>query len=123
MERDSLSDRIIGCAIAVHRELGPGLLESIYEEALCLELSDNGLSYNRQLELPVSYKGICLNGSFRIDMLVEGSIVLELKCVEALLPVHKDQLRSYLLLGGWNTGLLLNFKTAILKNGIYRISI
>ncbi|MDX9898163.1 MAG: GxxExxY protein [Spirochaetia bacterium] len=123
MERDSLSDRIIGCAIAVHRELGPGLLESIYEEALCLELSDNGLSYNRQLELPVSYKGICLNGSFRIDMLVEGSIVLELKCVEALLPVHKAQLRSCLLLGGWNTGLLLNFKTAILKNGIYRISI
>ncbi|OHD21665.1 MAG: hypothetical protein A2Y38_01690 [Spirochaetes bacterium GWB1_59_5] len=123
MERDSLTERVIGCAIAVHRELGPGLLESIYEEAMGLELAAQGLSYNRQLELPVTSKGMRLNGSFRVDMLVENAIVLELKCVDTLLPVHKAQLRSYLRLGGWNTGLLLNFKTAILKNGIYRMSI
>jgi len=123
VEKDSLSERIIGCAIAVHRELGPGLLESIYEEALGIELSVAGLSYHSQLELPVVYKGANLNGSFRIDMLVEDAIVLELKCVEALLPIHKAQLRSYLRLGGWETGLLFNFKTAVLKNGIYRMSI
>ncbi len=107
----------------MHRELGPGLLESIYEEALGIELSVAGLSYLSQLELPVLYKGANLNGTFRIDMLVEGAIVLELKCVEALLPIHKAQLRSYLRLGGWETGLLFNFKTAVLKNGIYRMSI
>jgi len=123
VEKDSLSERIIGCAIAVHRELGPGLLESIYEEAMGVELSAAGLSYNRQLELPVSYKGTRLNGAFRVDMLVEGSIVLELKCVDSLLPVHKAQLRSYLRMGGWATGLLINFKTAVLKNGIYRVMI
>ena len=88
-----------------------------------VELSAAGLSYNRQLELRVSYKGTRLNGAFRVDMLVEGSIVLELKCVDSLLPVHKAQLRSYLRMGGWATGLLINFKTAVLKNGIYRVMI
>jgi GxxExxY protein len=121
LEHDALSDRIIGCAIAVHRELGPGLLESIYEEALCLELAESGLSFNRQLELPVVYKGTLLSGSFRVDVVVENTIVLELKCVDAIASIHKAQLLSYLKLGGWKTGLLLNFKSTILKNGIYRI--
>jgi GxxExxY protein len=118
---DTLSDRIIGCAIAVHRELGPGLLESIYEEALCLELAESGLSFNRQIELPVIYKGTLLSGSFRVDVIVENSIVLELKCVDMIISIHKAQLLSYLLLGGWKTGLLLNFKSTVLKNGIFRI--
>jgi GxxExxY protein len=121
LEHDALSDRIIGCAIAVHRELGPGLLESLYEEALCLELAKSGLSFNRQLELPVVYKGTLLSGSFRVDVVVENTIVLELKCVDAIASIHKAQLLSYLRLGGWKTGLLLNFKSTILKNGIYRI--
>jgi GxxExxY protein len=121
LEHDALSDRIIGSAIAVHRELGPGLLESIYEEALCIELAESGLSFNRQLELPVVYKGTLLSGSFRVDVVVENAIVLELKCVDAIASIHKAQLLSYLKLGGWKTGLLLNFKSTILKNGIYRI--
>jgi len=116
-----LSDRIIGCAIAVHRELGPGLLESIYEEALSLELAESGISFCRQVELPVVYKGTPLSGSFRVDILVENSIVLELKCVDVLMSIHKAQLLSYMRLGGWKTGLLLNFKSTILKNGIYRM--
>ncbi len=121
LEHDTLSDRIIGCAIAVHRELGPGLLESIYEEALCLELAESGLSFNRQIELPVIYKGTLLSGSFRVDIIVENSIVLELKCVDVIISIHKAQLLSYLRLGGWKTGLLLNFKSTVLKNGIFRI--
>ena len=121
LEHDLLSDRIIGCALSVHRELGPGLLESIYEEALCLELAEGGLTFKRQLELPVVYKGIPLSGSFRADIVVENAIVLELKCVDAILSIHKAQLLSYMRLGGWKTGLLLNFKTTVLKNGIFRI--
>jgi GxxExxY protein len=121
IEHDMLSNRIIGCAIAVHRELGPGLLESIYEEALCLELAESGLSFNRQLELPVVYKGTPLSGSFRVDIVVENAIVLELKCVDAIISIHKAQLLSYMRLGGWKTGLLLNFKSTVLKNGIFRI--
>jgi len=116
-----LSDRIIGCAISVHRELGPGLLESIYEEALSLELAESGLSFVRQAELPVVYKGALLSGSFRVDMVVENSIALELKCVDTIISIHKAQLLSYMRLGGWNTGLLLNFKSTDLKNGIYRM--
>ena len=120
-ERDRLSEKIIGCAIAVHRELGPGLLESIYEEALTLELAEIGLSFCRQMELPVVYKGTLLSGSFRADFVVENSIVLELKCVDTIMSVHKAQLLSYMRLGGWKTGLLFNFKSTILKNGIYRM--
>jgi len=120
-EHDMLSDKIIGCAIAVHRELGPGLLESIYEEALSLELAAMGLSFCRQVELPVIYKGTLLAGSFRVDMLVENSIVLELKCADSIIAIHKAQLLSYMRLGGWKTGLLFNFMSTVLKNGIYRM--
>ncbi|MBN2875096.1 MAG: GxxExxY protein [Spirochaetales bacterium] len=118
---DNLTDKIIACAIAVHRELGPGLLESIYEEALGIELAHAGLSFNRQVELPVVYKGLSLSGSFRVDMVVENSVVLELKCVDAIAPVHQAQILSYMRLGGWKIGLLLNFKSAILKDGIRRV--
>ena len=120
-QRDRLSEEIIGCAIAVHRELGPGLLESIYEEALGIELTEHGIMFLRQVELPVVYKGSLLSGSFRVDMIVENTLVLELKCVETILPVHKAQLLSYLRLGSWKTGLLLNFKSAILSDGIIRM--
>jgi GxxExxY protein len=105
----------------VHRELGPGLLESIYEEALGIEFGYAGLSFNRQIELPVVYKGCLLSGTFRVDMVVENRIVLELKCVDMILPVHQAQILSYMRLGGWKIGLLLNFKSAILKNGIRRV--
>lgn len=118
---DTLSEKIIGCAIAVHRELGPGLLESIYEEALGIELTQIGVSFVRQVALPVVYKGALLSGSFRIDMVVENTVVIELKCVETLLPVHEAQLLSYLRLGGWRIGLLMNFKSYILKQGLRRI--
>ena len=118
---DTLSEKIIGCAIAVHRELGPGLLESIYEEALGIELTRLGVSFLRQVPLPVVYKGALLSGSFRVDMVVENTVVVELKCVETLLPVHEAQLLSYLRLGGWKIGLLMNFKSSILKHGLRRI--
>jgi len=116
-----LTERIIACAIAVHRELGPGLLESIYEEALTIELAASGLRFVRQVEMPVAYKGTPLSGSFRMDLVVENRVVVELKAVEAILPVHEAQLLSYLRMGGWEVGLLINFKTALLRDGIRRI--
>jgi GxxExxY protein len=126
MERErgkeaELTERIIACAIAVHRELGPGLLESIYEEAMTVELANGGIQFVRQVEIPVVYKGTTLSGSFRVDMVVENKVVLELKTVESILPVHEAQLLSYLRLGGWPTGLLLNFRSALLCNGIRRL--
>ncbi|HRZ65253.1 MAG TPA: GxxExxY protein [Spirochaetia bacterium] len=116
-----LTERIIACAIAVHRELGPGLLESIYEEALTMELGMNDLLFVRQVEMPVFYKGVALSGCFKADFVVEGKVVLELKSVEHILPVHEAQLLSYMKLGGWDVGLLINFKSAMLRDGIRRI--
>lgn len=121
--RDELTDAIIGCSIAVHRELGPGLLESIYEEALGIELSSAGIPFCRQMELPIVYKGALLSGSYRIDLLVDNSVVVELKCVDSIHAVHKAQLLSYMRLGGWSTGLLLNFKSAVLKDGLARMKL
>ncbi|HRW24787.1 MAG TPA: GxxExxY protein [Spirochaetia bacterium] len=118
---DSISAKVIGCSIAVHRELGPGLLESIYEEALCIELGRAGIPFVRQMELPVIYKGVQLSGAFRVDLLVDNTVVVELKCVDTILPVHEAQVLSYLRLGGWRIGLLINFKSAVLKNGIRRV--
>jgi GxxExxY protein len=120
-KESELTERIIACALAVHRELGPGLLESIYEEAMTIELADEGLPFVRQLAMPVFYKGVLLSGSFRVDLVVENRVAVELKVVEAILPVHKAQLLSYLKLGGWKVGLLFNFKTALLRDGIRRI--
>ena len=112
---------ISGACIEIHRQLGPGLLESVYEECLCHELALQEIRFSRQHPLPVVYKGIRLEGGYRLDVLVENSLVLELKAVEALLPVHEAQLLTYLKLSGLPLGLLLNFNVPILKQGIKRI--
>ena len=120
LERE-LTEKILGCAIEVHKELGPGLLESVYEEALAIECGLQGLNFLRQLTIPLLYKGSLLSMPHRIDMLVENKVVLELKCVETILPVHEAQLLTNMKLGSWRIGLLINFKTAVLKNGIRRM--
>ena len=120
-QRDPLTDKVIGLAIEVHRGLGPGLLESAYEECLCYELKQNGLEYKRQVPLPVVYKDVTLDCGYRMDTVVADSLVIELKTVERLLPVHDAQLLTYLKLSGHDTGLLLNFNTPVLKDGIRRM--
>ena len=118
---EELSHRVIGAAIEVHREMGPGLLESAYEECLCHELSLRGIRFQRQLEMPVRYKGVQLECGYRIDLLVEASLVLELKSVEAIAPIHKAQLLTYLRLSQKQVGLLLNFNVMVLKDGLVRM--
>ena len=120
-QRDPLSDKVIGLAIEVHRGLGPGLLESIYEECLSLELKEHGLSHARQVPLPIVYKTIRLDCGYRMDFVVEERLVLELKAVERLLAVHKAQLLTYLKLSGHKTGLLFNFNEVVLKDGLIRM--
>jgi GxxExxY protein len=115
-----LTEAIIGAAIEVHRILGPGLLESTYEDCLCHELSLRGLSFNHQVPLPVVYKGISLDCGYRIDVVVEDTVILELKAVEQMLPVHEAQLLTYLRLTGKRVGLLINFNVPVLKDGIIR---
>jgi GxxExxY protein len=117
----ALTERIIKCAIAVHMELGPGLLESIYEEAMTLELQLEGLSFVRQVELPMAYKGHRLAGSYRIDLVVENAVVVELKAATDFHPIHEAQVLTYLRLGGWKVGLLLNFNQRLLRDGVKRI--
>jgi len=119
-ELNKITEKIIGCAIEVHRNLGPGLLESVYEKALAIELKDDGLKYERQKKLPVKYKNKSI-GEFKIDILVENKIVLELKSVERHDPVFEAQLLSYMKLGNYKLGLLINFNTKLLKNGIKRM--
>ena len=119
-DRDPLTARIIGCAIEVHRELGPGLLENVYEAALCLELTAVGLRTLRQVELPVVYKGQLI-GQYRLDLLVEDQVVVEVKSVERLDPVFDAQLLTYLRVTGKHVGLLINFNSHLLKAGIKRI--
>ena len=120
MELEKLTEQIIGAAIEVHRNLGPGLLESAYEECLCHELSLRGLSFKRQQSLPVKYKGVSLDCGYRLDLVVQDRVVLELKCVEKQLPIHEAQLLTYMKLGGFKVGLLLNFNVPVLKDGIVR---
>jgi len=115
-----LTHDIIGAAIDVHRCLGPGLLESAYERCLSIELSQRGIPFERQIELPVYYKGHAVDCSYRIDLLVAREVVLEIKAVETLLPIHEAQLLTYLKLGGWRLGLLINFNVEVLKLGIRR---
>lgn len=117
---DPLTEKIIGFAIEVHRQLGPGLLESAYEECLCYELEQHGLIFRRQVPLPVVYKAVRLDCGYRIDVVVEQQVILELKTVERLIPVHDAQLLTYLKLSGLRTGLLLNFHSPVLKDGIRR---
>ena len=118
-ELNKITEKIIGCAIEIHRELGPGLLESIYESALCIELDSIGLTYERQKSLPVIYKNKPI-GNFRVDLIVDGSVVLELKSVERYDPIFEAQLLSYMKLGKYRLGLLINFNSRLLKDGINR---
>jgi GxxExxY protein len=120
-ERDVLTDRIIGFAIEVHRHLGPGLLESAYEECLCFELNQIGIDFKRQVPLPVVYKSVRLDCGYRIDIVVEGRLILELKAIERLMAIHEAQVLTYMRLSGIHTGLLLNFNTPVLKDGIRRL--
>src|SRR5215212_7604362 len=117
---NELTYEIIGAAIEVHRTLGPGLLESSYRECLCRELSLRKIDFKREHALPVRYKGIQLECGYRIDVLVAQLVVVEIKAVEALAPIHDAQLLTYLRLGGWNVGLLINFNVVVLKDGIRR---
>jgi GxxExxY protein len=111
----------LGFAIEVHRRLGPGLLESAYEECLCYELTTNGLRFERQVALPVVYKAIRLDCAYRMDVVVDGQVILEVKAVERLMPIHEAQLLTYMKLSEVRTGLLLNFNSAVLKDGIRRL--
>ncbi len=120
-ELNELSHRVIGLCMEVHRELGAGLLESAYEEALAYELIQAGVSFERQRETPLLYKGIALNCGYRVDFLIEGKLILELKAVTDLLPIHHAQLLTYLKLQGHSLGLLVNFNTPVLKNGVRRV--
>lgn len=117
---NTLSHEVIGAAIEVHKVLGPGLLESAYEECLAHELSLRGLRCPRQVPLPVTFKGIRLDCGYRMDMVVQGQLILELKAVERILPIHEVQLLTYLRLSGKWLGLLLNFHSARLQDGIRR---
>ena len=120
LELEQLTEAIIGAAIDVHRELGPSLLESAYEECLCHELHLRGLRFQRQVDLPVTYKGLKLDCGYKLDVVVEAQVVLELKSIEQILPIHHAQLLTYLRLSGKRIGLLMNFNVAVLKNGIVR---
>lgn len=120
METNKITEIIIGCAIEVHRQLGPGLLESAYEECLCFELKKAGLKFERQKPVPVVYKDIKLDCGYRIDILVENRVVVELKTVEVLNPVHEAQILTYMKFAEKKIGLLINFYVSMLKDGLKR---
>ena len=117
---DKLTEAIISAAIEVHRALGPGLLESTYEMCLCRELNIRGLAFERQVGIPVEYKGVKLDCGYRADIVVERSVLIEIKAIDSLLSIHEAQLLSYLKLGDWKIGLLINFNIELLKHGIRR---
>jgi GxxExxY protein len=118
---DELTERIIGCAIEVHRNLGPGLLESAYLECLCHELHCAGLRFRKEQPMPINYKGIRLDCGYRLDLLVEDKVIVEMKAAEQLVPVFKAQLLTYLRQSGLHVGLLLNFNVRKLSDGIVRM--
>jgi GxxExxY protein len=120
-EANALTERIIGAAIEVHKNLGPGLLESVYEECLCYELSVASLEFKRQVHLPVSYKGLKLDCGYIMDLVVEDTVIVEIKSNEGLAPVHCAQLLTYLKIAEKAVGLLINFNVPVLKNGLKRI--
>ena len=115
-----LSERVIGSAMDVHRQIGPGLLEAVYEECLCFELKQARIAYRRQVPLPVFYKGVQLECGYRMDVVVEHRLVVEIKAVERLLPIHEAQMLTYLRLSGLPIALLLNFNSVALKSGLRR---
>ena len=120
MNVNYLTEKVIASAIEVHRALGPGLVESIYEECTCRELLTRAVPYQRQVVLPLEFKGVRLDPTFQVDLLVAGSLVVEIKSVESLLPVHEAQMLTCMKLGGWKVGLLINFNVPLLKMGIKR---
>ena len=121
MNENEISKIIIGSAIEVHKQLGPGLLESAYQECLCYELIQAGLKVQKEKPMPIVYKEVKLDHGYRIDLLIENKVVIEIKTVEELNDVHTAQVLTYLKLGNYKLGLLLNFHVSLLKNGIKRI--
>jgi GxxExxY protein len=119
--KDPLTEKVIGLAIEVHRALGPGLLESAYEECLCYELKTHAIPHQRQVALPIRYKEIALEAGYRLDIVVDQRLILELKTAERLLPVHDAQLLTYLRLSGIKVGLIMNFNVPVLRQGIRRL--
>lgn len=118
---NALTERVIGLAIDVHRELGPGLLESAYEECLCFELSRNAIAHSRQVPLPVVYKDVRLDCSYRLDIVVADELIVEVKAVDRLMPIHEAQMLTYLRLSRHKVGLLMNFNSVVLKDGLRRL--
>jgi GxxExxY protein len=115
-----LTDQVIASLIEVHRELGPGLLESTYEECLCFEFAQRGISFSRQISVPVTYKGVRLNCGYVADVIVEQKVLLELKSIQDSERIHEAQLMTYLKLTGLKVGMLVNFNTSLIKDGIVR---
>ncbi|HLZ75637.1 GxxExxY protein [Phenylobacterium sp.] len=122
MDDNGLGERLLGCALKVHRALGPGLLENAYEACLCHELSKSGIVHQRQLALPIQYDGMRVDLGYRLDILVEDKVVVEVKAITALTDLHRAQLLSYLKLGNYRLGYLLNFNVKMLKDGICRLA-
>ncbi len=118
---EEITGPIIGAAIEVHRTLGPGLLESVYEKCLCHELACRGFEFERQALLPVVYKGLSLDSELRIDILLPGKLIIEVKSVDAFHPIHEAQLLTYMKLSGISLGLLINFNVLVLKDGLKRL--
>ncbi|MFQ6112684.1 MAG: GxxExxY protein [bacterium] len=117
MEFDELSNRVIGCAIEVHRALGPGLLESAYEQCLARELALSNIAFQVQAPLPIEYKGVRLDCGYRVDLFVEKKLIIELKVVDKFLPIHEAQILTYMKLANVSVGLLINFNVELLKEG------
>jgi GxxExxY protein len=122
VDENAIGERVIGCALAVHKALGPGLLESAYEACLAHELAKAGLEVKRQLALPLVYDGMQIEAGYRLDLLVADLVVVEIKTVDALAAIHRAQLLSYLKLGGYRLGYLLNFNVRMLKDGVLRLA-
>ena len=120
-KENEISNEVIGAAIEVHRNLGPGLLESAYEECLCYEFDRRGIKYERQKPLPIAYKGTKLDCGYRLDLVVNDLVILELKAVDQIQPIHSAQVLTYLKLSKMKLGILINFNVTVLKNGIKRI--
>ncbi len=121
MTENEISNVVIGCAIEVHKQLGPGLLESAYKECLAYELFQQGLQVSKEVPMPIVYKEVKLNHGYRMDLLANNKVVIEIKTVEFISDVHEAQLLTYLKLGNYKLGLILNFHTTVLKNGIKRM--
>ena len=120
---NDLTGNVIGAAIEVHKNMGPGLLESVYEECLAIELKNRAIDFERQKELPIFYKGKSINSIYRLDFLISNSLIIELKSCERLQPIHDAQILTYLKLTGIKIGLLINFNVPILKDGLKRIAL